>query len=295
MNDIIKRIDSAQHIVVITHVNPDADSLGSASAMYTYLLQLHKKVSFFCVTKEINKKLAFIPWFEKIRNSFPSSADFAIAFNCATDSRAGITIGCDFINIDSMNTTEVVYAFFKQQKVSINKKMATALYAGLLDNSDGFTSQNVDAHFFSLIQELIAYGADYKKCNQFIRNYRSLASLRLEGIMLNNFELYCNAQVGLFLVRPDDMKKSGAITHDCAYALKKILSLPSVKVAVLIKEKEDLSIEGSLLCTQDFDALVVVSNYAGCTHKSGTRFEMNNTYTLESVSKEILKLIKKEL
>ena len=36
MNEIIKSIENAKHIVVIAHVNPDADSLGSASAMYTY-------------------------------------------------------------------------------------------------------------------------------------------------------------------------------------------------------------------------------------------------------------------
>ena len=51
MNDILKRIDNAKNIVVIVHVNPDADSMGSASAFYTYLLTLHKKVSFFCFTK----------------------------------------------------------------------------------------------------------------------------------------------------------------------------------------------------------------------------------------------------
>src|SRR6056300_1331129 len=103
MNDIIKRIDSAQHIVVIAHASPDADSLGSASAMYTYILTLHKKVSFFCFTKTVNPKLSFLPWFKKIRNSFPSSADLAIGFDCGSFSRLGldnVNLNCDLINID---------------------------------------------------------------------------------------------------------------------------------------------------------------------------------------------------
>ena len=62
MSEIIQRISQAKHVVVIAHLNPDADSLGSASAMYTYLLTLHKKVSFFCASKNINKKLLFLPW-----------------------------------------------------------------------------------------------------------------------------------------------------------------------------------------------------------------------------------------
>ena len=79
MNEILNRIDKANHIVVISHINPDADSIGSASAVYTHILRLHKKVSWFCASKNISVKLKFLPWSEKIKNSFPASADLAIS------------------------------------------------------------------------------------------------------------------------------------------------------------------------------------------------------------------------
>ena len=100
MNKIIEKIDNANHIVVISHVNPDADSISSASAMYTYLLQKHKKVSWYCKTKDISRNLSFIPWFEKIRDSFPRSADLAISLDCASIKRLGIDLECELINID---------------------------------------------------------------------------------------------------------------------------------------------------------------------------------------------------
>ncbi|PLY16356.1 MAG: hypothetical protein C0628_00825 [Sulfurimonas sp.] len=61
MSEILEKIDKAGHIVVISHLNPDADSIGSASAMYSFLLQKHKKVSWFCKTQKIDQKLSFMP------------------------------------------------------------------------------------------------------------------------------------------------------------------------------------------------------------------------------------------
>jgi len=165
MNEILQRIDEAKHVVVIAHVNPDADSLGSASAFYTHLLRLHKKVSFFCQTKKIEQKLSCVPWFEKVRSSFPSSADLAISFDCAEKSRLGVEPSCDLINIDhhqsntrfgrwnlvesAMSTTILLYNFFEKNGITINKKMATAIYAGVLDDSSGFLDDEMDRLLYS--------------------------------------------------------------------------------------------------------------------------------------------------
>ena len=47
MHELVKALDDAKHILIIAHVNPDADSMGSALAMYTHVLRLHKKVTLF--------------------------------------------------------------------------------------------------------------------------------------------------------------------------------------------------------------------------------------------------------
>ena len=53
-------IDSSQHIVLVTHKNPDADSLGAACAFYSYLLRSQKKITLFCISTEINPKLPIV-------------------------------------------------------------------------------------------------------------------------------------------------------------------------------------------------------------------------------------------
>lgn len=308
MEEILARIEKAKHVTVIAHMNPDADSLGSASAMYTHLLRLHKKVSFFCATKDINQKLLFLPWSDKIRNSFPVSSDLAISFDCASQSRIGTNLECDLINIDHhksntqygtlslvdsncISTTEVLYNLFTQNKITINKKIATALYAGLLEDSQGFMSDKVDGTTFALVHELIAHGAEYKECNQFVMKYLTLGAFRIKGFMQTNMQLFHQARVAVFCVSDDDMKKSGAIGEDCEYALEEALYLPTVEVSLLLRQNLDLSIKGSLRSRNTLDVSAIASNFGGGGHQSRAGFNIENGSSIENLKVEILNLI----
>ncbi len=311
MNDILQRIDSAKHIVVIAHLNPDADSLGSASAFYTHLLRLHKKVSFFCATKEIDKKLSCIPWFDKVRNSFSSSADLAISFDCADASRLGVDVECDLINIDHhttntkyatmnlvescMSTTLLLYNFFQENGISINKKMATAIYAGLLDDSSAFLDDTIDGTTFAVVSELIELGADHILCNNSIVKSISLGAFRLKAIMYRNMRLYKEAKVAFFCVTLEDLKESGAFAQDCESVLQEALYLPSVELSILLRENSDGTIKGSIRSGSEVNAFKIAEHFHGGGHKSRAGFSVKEKSSLELLKNKILKLVDEEI
>lgn len=312
MNEILKRIESAKHVVVISHVNPDADSLGSASAIYTHLLRLHKKVSWFCATKNINQKFLFLPWSENIRDTFASSADLAISLDCENLDRLGVAIECDLINIDyhksnteygaynlvdsqCISTTEVLYKLFKENGISLNPKMATALYAGLLNNSKGFLDERCDGTIFALAKELIDFGADYKLCNKFIMKYQTLGAFRLKAIMHKNMQLFYDSRVSVFCVSHEDMIASGAIELDCENTLEEALWLPNVGVSLLLKQNSDLSIKCFLRSSSEVDVRTIVSKFSGSSYATRVDFSIVDNITLESAKEKILKLIYEEL
>ncbi len=312
MNNILKKINASKHIVVVAHINPDADTLGSASAIYTYILQLHKKVSFFCASKDIESKLKFIPWVDKIRFSFPNSADLAIVCDCASLSRVGVKVECDIINIDHhrsnnnyglinliepnyISTTQIVYQLFSDNNIKINKKVATALYAGLLDDSDGFMSEKVDSAFFAIITQLIESGADYRACNKYLQHYISLAELRLKSLMFSNMQLFNDGQVVFFNVSDDDMKITGASLRECEGALEEGLYLPTAKVSFLLFEKSDLSIKGSLRSNSNFDVMLIAKEFNGGGHKTRAGFNIEKAESLEKIKNKILTIIDKEI
>ena len=312
MKQILEKIEKAGHIVVISHINPDADSLGSASAMYTFLLQRHKKVSWFCKTSEMDSKFSFLPWIENIKAIFPPSADLAISLDCANKSRLGADVECELINIDHhatnsnygdinlvnadhISTTALLFDLFKNNGVKINKKMATALYAGVLGDSAFFMSERVDGMTFASVSELIALGADYKECNRNIAKRTSLGTLRLKAIMLKNMSLYENARVAFFYVSQEDMRSSGASIDEYKEALMEALRLVHVKVAIALVQESDFVIKGSLRSDGDMDVSKIAVFFGGGGHAQRAAFTIKDAISFEDVKNVVLNLIKKEL
>ena len=59
-------IREAGTVAVISHVNPDGDTLGSATAMYLALTAMGKKVSLFCDGK-VPDQMSFLPGADQFR------------------------------------------------------------------------------------------------------------------------------------------------------------------------------------------------------------------------------------
>ncbi|MEA2098816.1 MAG: phosphoesterase [Campylobacterota bacterium] len=293
MNKIINKVDNSKHIVVVADAS--VDSISSASAFYTYLLTLHKKVSFFCISSEIDNRLSFIPWFEKIRYTFASSSDLVIGFGSLKKEEIGVE--CDYINIDIANKNfislaESIYNLFKNNGIKMNKKIATSLYAGILDCSKGFLDDRVDGTFFAVVQELIDLGADTKVCNRYIMNHMSLAAFRLKAKMQIDMKLELDAKVALFVVSDNDLLSSGATENDCEKVILESLFLPTVNIALLLREHNDLSVSVLLKSDGELDVLKIASLFNGVGNSKIARFDFINKNHLKE---EKIKLIYKEI
>jgi len=303
----IDKITNAKFIALIAHVKPDADSLGSCSAIYTYMLQLHKKVVFVCKTKEISKKFEVIPWVNKIKSDIPKGVDLVITCDVASKKRIGFDIDVD-INIDhhssnekfanlnivnpnAISTTEVVYDIFQSLHVKINPKIATALYCGLLDDSDMFSSSKVNGTTFALAKELINFGANHKSVVKYLQKYSTLSSLRLYGKMFMQMELLYNAEVALFEVSREILQQTGAIEEECEEALEKALELSTVNISILLVEKQDGGIKVSFR-SDGKNVLDIASKFGGGGHiiRSGCDFKDKD---INQVKKIILDEVKK--
>ena len=307
---MFKAIENAQHIVLIAHINPDADSLGAASAMYTHLMRLEKKVTLFCVTERINPRLAFLPWFDKMRHQFPKGADLAISFDCGAYKRLGVEVGCDLINIDhhksneaygtinvvdttAISTTQVLYDAFNAHRVKINPKMATALYAGLLDDSHSFLTSKTDARSFKMAASLTEAKADITACAEALFHQNSLAALRLKGMMFEKMYLLFDARVVVHLVTREMMQASGGREVDCEAALQESMGLPHVELALMLRENRNGTIKGSLRCVGELDVEQIAKHFGGGGHRHASGFDVDDS-SLEACYVKLKTVIKEE-
>lgn len=211
----LEEIKKASYVVILT----SNDSFADASALYTHILREHKKVSLVCKTQDVDNSFSFLPWFDKLRGLEPSSADLVIDMDLESES---------------------LYKLFKSNALTINVKIATALYAGLLKSFDGFLSNSVDGTTFALASELIELGADYKSCHKFMLKRASLSTLRLKANMLKSMVLINSSKAALFSITPNDLEVSGADLTDAYIVMQEALSLPYVELAILIDDKNEV-------------------------------------------------------
>ncbi len=307
---MFQAIENARHIVLIAHINPDADSLGAASAMYTHLMRLEKKTTLFCVTQHINPRLSFLPWFDRMRHHFPSNADLAISFDCGAYKRLGVEIPCDLINIDhhksnevygdinvidttAISTTQVLFDAFRTHDITINPKMATALYAGLLDDSHGFLAPKTDARSFKMAAALSEAKADILTSATALFHQNSLAALRLKGVMFEKMQLLFDARLVVHLVTKEMMAATGGREVDCEAALEESMGLPHVELALMLRENRNGTIKGSLRSIGELDVEVIAKKFGGGGHKHAAGLDVEGR-SLDVVYEELLTVIKEE-
>jgi len=209
MKNIIKSISEAKHIELVV----EKDFLFVASALYTYILTLHKKVSLVCKSDDIGYKYAFLPWIEKVKRSDTPSADVTIRLSV---------------------TSKELYLLFKQEDIKINKKIAIALYAALVTDTDGFRNSRTDGMIFAMASELVKSGAEHSLVFKHLINHSSLGALRLKSIILQNMLLVDSAKVAILTISQEDLKVTGSTLDDAIKHMQEPFLLPYVEVVVLL-------------------------------------------------------------
>lgn len=79
---IAEKIKQAKNILLVTHVNPDEDAIGSVLALFHTLKKLDKNISIACSGKKSDKH-AFLPGYENVKNELIGSKQFIITLNTA--------------------------------------------------------------------------------------------------------------------------------------------------------------------------------------------------------------------
>ena len=96
-----KLISQSHRIVLISHINPDGDALGSSLSLYPLLKEMGKKVTVVNRTAPLPLRYDFLPNYAKIKPALPARFDLLISFDCGSFDRLGIEKpDVPIINID---------------------------------------------------------------------------------------------------------------------------------------------------------------------------------------------------
>lgn len=304
----LQLIEKSRYILIITHVNPDPDSISSALALSNLFYENRIKHKVFNISSDLPRSLDFISKFDKITDQLPKFFDLVISCDCASKKRFGFELEVDvpIINfdhhdsndlfgdinlVDSMksSTAEIVYDFFRFNGLYITKNSATSLYIGIYDDSLAFSLNRCDELTFDKVNHLVEFGASPSEIADKLKRRDSLAKYRIIPKVLESLELYDEGRVATIFVKEEWFKQTGAHSRDCDEVLNMIMKMHIVKVALFVRASTT-GCRISLRSKQKINVAKIASKYGGGGHLNAAGFSMDTT-DLEAAKNEILKEI----
>jgi len=302
----LQLIEKSKYILIITHVNPDPDSIGSALALSNFFYENRIKHKVFNISSDLPQNLDFIPKFDKITDQLPKFYDLAISCDCGTYGRLGFDLpeGIPLINFDHHksnndfgtvnivdpmkgSTAEIVYDFFKHNGLYITKASATALYVGIYDDSLAFSLGRCDELTFDKVNHLVEFGANPSDIANKLLRRDSLAKYRIIPKVLESLELYEEGKVATIYAKQEWFEETGAHNRDCEDALDMIMSMHIVRVAFFVRVVNGVS-RISLRSKSNIDVSNVAAKFGGGGHLNSAGCSIN-TIEVEKARKKVLK------
>ena len=303
------KIINAENILLVAHINPDGDALGSELSLYPILKKLNKKVTVFNATKPLPQYLDFLPNFNKITDKLPKNIDLTIAFDCGSFDRLGIEEKGEFlINIDHhisntnygdinivkpdyASTSQVVYEMLKTNNVEIPKESAICLYSALITDTGSFQYESVNEKVFLTAAELVKAGAEPANVAKMLFQRDKLSRLRLLAKAYDTIELCCDGKVAFVEVTKEMLEMSGAVKEDSDSIVNSIRAIVTVEVACMLRE-EDEGIKISLRSKNYADVSKIAIKYGGGGHIRAAGATIKDEFDLEKVKNMLKKDIK---
>lgn len=281
-------VDKYTHITVITHINPDPDTIGTGLGVYEILRNYGKKVEIVNLSNSIPNNLDFLKNYSKIKNKIDYEKSLIISCDCGDYSRLGFDVkDREIINIDhhfsntnygvlnivdgdAVSASEVAYQFLKNE-FKITADISECFYTALVSDTKNFTTNNINQETFNIASELISLGVNPAKVSQNLNQRVSLASLRVTAFALQSLTLHLNAEVGSIIVSQDNIISSGVDITDLSNLSLYTTSLSSVKIGILISEIDINKFKVSLR-SKNIDISGIANSFNGGGHKNASGF-----------------------
>jgi phosphoesterase RecJ-like protein len=276
---VVDEMLSARHILFTTHENSDGDGLGSQVALALVLKALGKEVAIFNPSEVppnylFLRELHDIRFFndrdeESIQEFFLADLlvvldanlhdrigklwshvefareigrlkivcidhhlepeDFADLMVCETYASSTGELVCDLVSALELHTGASLYA----------ADVASALYTAIMTDTGSFRFPKTTPYTYRMAGMLVEKGADPETIYDRIYNALTPEALKLLGLSLSSIKIIENGLISWLFINPEMLEQTGSKLFDTDLIIRYLLSVPTVKVAVLLVEMQD--------------------------------------------------------
>ena len=266
-------IAAAADIVVIGHVNPDGDAIGSTLAWTNYLQSEGKSVSLI-VPDKYPDFLNWLPNTDKIlrHDKHPEKTELlvatadlifcldlntlsrteALADHIASAKAAKVLIDHhpnpdDLFNLtishpEMSSTSELVFRIVWQLGAfeRLGHHFAVPCYCGMMTDTGGFTFNSTRPEIFFIISQLLTKGIDKDKIYRNVYNVASESKMRLWGYVLyEKMEYDATRHAAFFTLTRADLKRFNYIKGDTEGLVNMPLQIKGTRLSISLREDTD--------------------------------------------------------
>ncbi len=288
-NSLVKIADMLQdpgfdRVLVACHRSPDGDAVGSSHALAYALRKMGKQARVFCpdpfgeefsyLTAEEQGLSFFEPeHFITVDIASPEmlcSAPFVSKIEIALDHHRINTVpaGVKYIDAEKASCAEIVFDLVKLLPVELDSYLAKSLYTAIATDTGCFRYSNTTEETFLAAASLYPYAekGDFYAINKLMFETKSPLRLKLEGYAVSRMQTAFEGKVAYLFISRKEREELGASYADMDGLIAVVRQLAGVKVALVIREREEGEYKVSVRSEGDFNASDFCSVFGGGGH-----------------------------
>lgn len=299
-----------QRFVVLSHVRPDGDALGSQLALGLSLKQLGKDVRIWNEEGMLDK-YSFLPYANLLTKPpvEPEDVDVVLALDTAIQNRLGTTVAAIksatvWINIDhhpsnpgygdlvyidpsAPATGQILFELIKNQYLPMDRAIAENLYVAISTDTGSFQYPNTTARTFEIAAELVRAGVDVGRISQL--TYESYPRRRVELLrdLLGTMQFNANDRIASFSLSLAATKRLGVLPEDNEGLIDHLRAIRGIIVAIFFEELSDGKVRVSMRSkSEKVNVCAICEKFGGGGHVLAAGARVKGT--LVEVEKRIL-------
>ncbi len=303
-------ISRAERVLVISHIRPDGDAVGSLLGLGLMLEELGKEVN-LVLEDGVPTVFHHLTGTDKVFREAAGVYDLIIVVDSSDIERIGSVLdeyGEPDVNIDHHPTNthfarlnlvrdnavaavEIIYDLALSLSLPINLPIAEALLTGLLTDSLGFRTSSSSARTLRIAAELMDRGADLQVLYRKAMLEKSLEAVRYWGQGLSRIQL--EDRLIWTSLTLEDRKIANYPGRDDADLVNILSRIKDTDVCVVFVEQTNGTVKVSWRAQPGFDVAGIATQFGGGGHKPAAGADIRGD--LKRVQEEVLKATKKSL
>ncbi len=321
-DEIIEKIKTSSRFMVVSHVNPEGDAIGSLLGLSIALKALGKDVTPY-LEDPVPDVFKFLPGADTVVHTLEGAAPFDAVFavDCGKIDRLGRRYhdfkGYGFILNIAHHTTndlfgdlnviapeesatgEVIYDFCKAASIDITRDIAINLYVAIHTDTGSFRYSSSSADSFIKAGDLVRRGADPWDISRRVYENNPVKKYKLLGMVLSTLDVMSvegaerNGSIATMLVTLDMFTETAAEKDLADGFVNYARGIEGVEVGVLFRECPSGEYKVSLRSKGYVDVARVAEIFGGGGHSHAAGCTVEGD--LDTVKTKVIGAIKEEM